>query len=433
MPHPAKLATPALRLQLAQLNAINAQRAFIRQKTGQQIQQRTLARAALPDQRHAFARRQREVERPGEAFALRREDRQPLRVKRDGLAAGELQRAFFGVLNRGFKEGFQTVGRANRLRFGVIKGAEVAQRLEEFRCEDQRQETREQRHAGAIMAKIQLAQIRKAEVDRHQRDRQRGEKFQHAGGEKREAQHFHRALAEILRRRADVVGLRRAAMEKTQGFHAAQAVKKVAAKARQRLEIAAVGVGGAHADHRHKEWDQRGSAKEDQRRRPVIRENREHNQQRHARRQRHLRQVAGIEIVHIVNLLKDKRRPAAGGFALDPGGACLLQPVHHLLADARANMLPGVEADFFAQPDNPGAQHKDQNQQHKRQQERLARDGFNYHVMQKIGQQPGLRDDKQTAHHAEQARQAEPAAGDNALLFKPAGQFLLTGFIHCMH
>ena len=96
-------------------------------------------------------------------------------------------------------------------------------------------------------------------------------------------------------------------------------------------------------------------------------------------------------------------------------------------------MLPGVKPDFFAQPHHPSPQHEDQNQQYKRQQQRLTRDAFDYQIVKEIGQQPRLRDDKQTAHHAQKARQAEPAAGDNALLFKPAGQFLLTGFIHCMH
>ncbi|CCK01964.1 hypothetical protein BN129_445 [Cronobacter sakazakii 701] len=337
------------------------------------------------------------------------------------------------MLNRRFKERFQAIRRADSLCFGMVKGAEIAQRLEKFRCQNQRQETGEQRHAGAVMAKIQLAQIREAEIDRHQRNGKRGEKLQHAGGEEREAQYFHGALAEILRGGLNVVRFRCAAVEKTQGFHTAQAVKEVAAQARQRLEITPVGIGGTHADHRHKQRDQRRGAKQDQRRCPVIRKNSEHNQQRHARRQRHLWQVAGVKIVHIVNLLKDKRRPATGGFPLDPGRPGLLKAVHHLLANAGADMLPGVKPNFFAQPYHPGPQHKDQNQQHKRQQQRLTRDTFDYQIVKEIGQQPGLRHDKQTAHHAKQARQAEPAAGDNTLLFKPAGQFLLTGFIHCMH
>jgi hypothetical protein len=62
--------------------------------------------------------------------------------------------------------------------------------------------------------------------------------------------------------------------------------------------------------------------------------------------------------MHIVNLLKDQRRPATGRFALYPGRTGLLQTVEHLAADFKANMLPGVKPDPLAQPDHPGPQDK---------------------------------------------------------------------------
>jgi hypothetical protein len=44
------------------------------------------------------------------------------------------------MCKRRFHEGFQAVGCTNGLCFGVIKGAQIAQRLEKFRRQNQRQE-----------------------------------------------------------------------------------------------------------------------------------------------------------------------------------------------------------------------------------------------------------------------------------------------------
>ena len=52
--------------------------------------------------------------------------------------------------------------------------------------------------------------------------------------------------------------------------------------------------------------------------------------------------------MHIVDLLKDERRPTAGGFSLNPGRARLLKTVKHLAANFITDMLAGVEADAFA-------------------------------------------------------------------------------------
>ncbi|VEA77963.1 Uncharacterised protein [Salmonella enterica subsp. arizonae] len=70
--------------------------------------------------------------------------------------------------------------------------------------------------------------------------------------------------------------------------------------------------------------------------------------------------------MHIVNLLLHQRCPAPGGFALNPGGAGLLQTIQHLTADLKANMLPGMKTDALAQPHHPGAEDKDQYQQDKK-------------------------------------------------------------------
>ena len=170
-------------------------------------------------------------------------------------------------------------------------------------------------------------------------------------------------MAKILRGVANIIRFGLTAVKNTQGFHAAQAVEEVAAEAGQRLEVTPVGVGGAHPDQRHEKRDQRGGAEEDQRGGPVNRENSDNDQQRYAGRQRHLGQVAGIIVMHIVDLLEDKRSPAASRFALDPRRARLLEAVEHLAANFIANMLPGLKADPFTQPDHPGAQHKGQHQQ----------------------------------------------------------------------
>ncbi len=253
------------------------------------------------------------------------------------------------------------------------------------------------------MAEVQLTKVREAKVNRHQRNGERGEELQYARGEKRQTQHFHGAAAEILRGFTNIIRLCRTAAKNAQRLHSAQAVEKVAAQAGQRLEVATVSIGGTHAYHRHKGGDQRGRGQQDQCRNPVKRENDNHNQQRHAHRQRHLREVAGVVVVHIVNLLKDQRGPAASRSPLDPGGPSLLQAVEHLAADLIPDVQARVKADALAQPDHPGAQDKHQHQLDKRQQQRLARNIFHDQVVENARQQPGLGDNQQTASQAQQA------------------------------
>ncbi|MNV37736.1 hypothetical protein D3C71_1292660 [compost metagenome] len=141
----------------------------------------------------------------------------------------------------------------------------------------------------------------------------------------------------------------------------------MSAQAAERKEVASICICSPHADHRHEHRDQRRGAEQNQCCYPVRRENRQHDQQWNADCQRHLRQIAGVVVVHIVDLLKDQRRPASGRFTLNPGGTRVLEPVHDLTADFIANLLSRVKAHAFAQPDHPGAQHKDQHQHDKGQ------------------------------------------------------------------
>ena len=124
--------------------------------------------------------------------------------------------------------------------------------------------------------------------------------------------------------------------------------------------------------------------------------------------------------MHIVNLLKDQRRPATGRFSLNPRGPGFLKPVEHLTADLVADMLPGVEADALTQPHHPGAQDKNQDQDNKGQQERFAGNVLHDHVIKNAGQQPCLGNNQQTADETQNTGNRKPAAGKNALLFQPA-------------
>ena len=130
---------------------------------------------------------------------------------------------------RRFHEGFQAVGSTHRLRFGMVKGAEIAKRLEKFRGQDQRQEPGGKRDRRTVVAKVQRAEVGETKVNRHQRNRQGGEKFKYARREKGHAQHFHGALTKILRRQANVFGFRFTTTKDPQGFHAAQPVQEMAA------------------------------------------------------------------------------------------------------------------------------------------------------------------------------------------------------------
>gem|GEM_PF-6655539 len=77
------------------------------------------------------------------------------------------------------QERFQRICRACRLRFSVIKGAQIAQRLEKLRCKDQRKKAGEQRYAGAVMTEIKFAKVREAKVDGNNGNGQRGKKLQY--------------------------------------------------------------------------------------------------------------------------------------------------------------------------------------------------------------------------------------------------------------
>jgi hypothetical protein len=81
----------------------------------------------------------------------------------------------------------------------------------------------------------------------------------------------------------------RSAVEQPQGVQAAQAVEEVAAQSRQRHEVAAVGIGGSHADQRHEQRDQRRGRQQNDACGPIDREDGDQDQQRDEDRQIHLR------------------------------------------------------------------------------------------------------------------------------------------------
>gem|GEM_PF-6986697 len=192
------------------------------------------------------------------------------------------------------------------------------------------------------------------------------------------------------------------------------------AQATQCQEVSAVGIRCPHPDQRHKKRDQRGGAHKNQRCHPVHRENGDHDQQRNEDGKGHLRQIARVVVMHIVNLLKDQRRPATGRFTLDPRGPGFLKPVEHLTADLVADVLSGVKTDALTQPNHPGAKDKNQDQDNKGQQERFAGNVLHDHVIKNAGQQPCLGNNQQTADETQNTGNRKPAAGKNALLFQPA-------------
>jgi hypothetical protein len=120
--------------------------------------------------------------------------------------------------------------------------------------------------------------------------------------------------------------------------------------------------------------------------------------------------------MHIVDLLKDQRRPATGRFALYPRRARLLEAIEHLTADfsgyaARPENRPA----HAARPPRRAAQKSAPAR--KGQQQRGRGNIFHNHAMKDPRQQPGLGNDQQTANDAKQAGNHQPATGDNALLF----------------
>ena len=95
------------------------------------------------------------------------------------------------------------------------------------------------------MAEVQVIDIGETEVDGHQRHREGGEELQHGGTEEGKTQHLHGAFAKIFRRIANGIPFRLGAHEELQGAQPLQAIEEVAGETGQRLEVAAVGIGGA--------------------------------------------------------------------------------------------------------------------------------------------------------------------------------------------
>ena len=277
---------------------------------------------------------------------------------------------------------------------------------------------------------MEFAEIGKAEVNRDHRNRQRREKLQYGGGEKGEAQHFHGALAKIGGGGGDSGGFRFGAMKQAQGLASAQPVEEIAAEARQRDKVAAVGVGRAHADQRHKQRDQRRGAQQNQTGRPVERENGQQNAQGDQRRQRHLRQIARVIVLHLLDLLQQQRRPTARRFAADPRRAERGEAIQHLLTQRLANRLAGAKACGLARIIKQRAQRKAEQQKGEGEKQISARPLFDNQRLQQKGEQPGLGDNRQRARQSKQRGQSQPAAAVSALLAQPAGQFLLPGFVH---
>ena len=141
--------------------------------------------------------------------------------------------------------------------------------MEEFRRQNEREEARGERDRHTVATKIQFAQIGKAKIDRDQRNGERGEEFQHPGGEEGKTQHFHGPMAKILGRLANTFGFGRTAAKNTQGIHSAQTIEEMAAQTGQCQEVTTVGIGGTHANQRHKQWNKRRGNQQNQRCSPV--------------------------------------------------------------------------------------------------------------------------------------------------------------------
>ncbi len=230
----------------------------------------------------------------------------------------------------------------------MVVGAELPQGGVELGGEEEHEQAGKERDLDAITAKVEVIYIGEPEIDGHQGHRDGGEELQHGGAQEREAQHLHGALAKIFRRVADGVTLRPGAHEELQGTQPLEAIEEVTGEACQRLEIAAVRIGGPHPHQDHEERDQGGGAEQDQARRPVDREDGDQDHQGDEDGYGHLGQIAGEEILHLFDLLEQQAGPAAGGAALDIGGAEAGEAGEHQLANGLTHCAACLEAGHLA-------------------------------------------------------------------------------------
>ncbi|MOA09686.1 hypothetical protein D3C78_1295380 [compost metagenome] len=101
-------------------------------------------------------------------------------LKKNRIFAVERNFTALRMGKRCFEECFQAVSGTNGLRFGMIKRAQIAQRLEKFGCQNEREETGRQRHCRAVVTKIERAEIRETEVNGYQGNRKRSKEFKYA-------------------------------------------------------------------------------------------------------------------------------------------------------------------------------------------------------------------------------------------------------------
>jgi hypothetical protein len=138
----------------------------------------------------------------------------------------------------------------------VIGGGKAAHPQVEFGCEREDEEGARQRQVFG-RGKGQQAQQRKAAIDRHQRDRERREEFQHRARQEGDAQHGQRAPRDIGGRRAQVRGHARLRPERQDRRQRADAVDEQARKPGQRLVLGIGGAARGRSGERHGQAERR--------------------------------------------------------------------------------------------------------------------------------------------------------------------------------
>ena len=143
-----------------------------------------------------------------------------------------------------------------------------------------------------------------------------------------------------------------------------------------------------------------------------------------------MRQIAGVVILHVLDLLQDNARPASGRFAAYPDRAQCFQLVQHQLPDLLANRLAANKAAALAQGIDQRPGKKKPGQQEKLRHQLFARDLRHDQRLQQGRQAPGLSDHQQAAEDAQKNGDAQAASRRCSVFFQPADEFGLPGFIH---
>ncbi len=246
----------------------------------------------------------------------------------------------------------------------VVRG-QTPQRRVELRGQQQAEHAHAQRRH--LCMQRHQAQVAQPEIQRHHRHADRGEELEHGGGQERDAQHFHGALAHAFGRGGHALQLGLAAPVQAQQAQALDPISEMTTHAGQFAQLRTAGRFCAPAHQHHEERHQRRGEHQDQRHHPVGPGHRQRDQQRHHHYFDADRLVTGVIILDCICMRQHQLAQLPGTLLAQPQRAASKQAPVHALAQRQPRgigHIAGGSLGGTAQQRAHG-KHRQQAQQHR--------------------------------------------------------------------